>query len=142
MLSLIRQDPNFSRAGKRWTEEETKNLLDNINEYTDYNKLSEDFKRSVTALKIHVISNLVNVENVENNEYIEELSKKTNITKEYIEYYIQKFKKSKDSKKVQKEKDNDKDFKILWEFKIFLKQRVDFDEFLHNCFDEFVEKYT
>lgn len=144
---------NLSNVGKPWTEHEVKELIHEV-ATPDLtlpaiaNKHGRTTKGVVERLKLVAFTMTTNqAMNVE-----EVVFKLRFLSKDDVLEVVQKKKAGKAGNEERAGKllsstsssssAVDDKFKILWDFKLFMKERFDFDEETHNLFDEFVKTYT
>jgi hypothetical protein len=130
---------NISNVGKPWTENEVKELIQevgtpNLTLPAIAQKHGRTTKGVVERLKLVAFTMTTNqAMNVE-----EVVMKLRFLSKDDVLEVVQK----KKGKSLLSSSSVDQDkFKILWDFKLFMKERFDFDEETHNLFDEFVKTY-
>lgn len=135
--------PNATiRAGKRWTPSEEKELFDELKNGKTYEEISQTLGRSVGGIKIRAIDLALStlagdMTPREMSEFIkipyEDLVKRANLN------CLKPSAKTKESSEKLHNESSNRSFEILWKFKIFLKSKIQFDEDMHNYFDEFVK---
>lgn len=134
---------NISNVGKPWTEHEVKELIQEV-ATPDLtlpaiaHKHGRTTKGVVERLKLVAFTMTTNqAMNVE-----EVVMKLRFLSKDDVLEVVQKKKEKTKSLLSSSSVDPKEDkFKILWDFKLFMKERFDFDEETHNLFDDFVRTY-
>lgn len=74
----------------KWLKDEDDKLLSEILEHKTYDDIALEHKRTITAIKSRVITNIIYPKYKENNTNIDELSLEYNIENELITKYINK----------------------------------------------------
>ena len=87
-----------SRIGKKWTEEEDNALIKEINDNKNYEEIALKHKRTVLAIKLRVINNIISPKiNLNSDEInIEDISKEYNIDIDMLKLNLNKISNKKD----------------------------------------------
>ena len=140
------------RAGQKWTDDETHHLIKQINESgLDWKDIAENHGRSILSVQMKAVYEYLKDQNQPNEIFITELSDKIKVSNELIKEIVrkkqkrvEKQEKSLEKKEKEKEKEktkyDSKSFGILWDFKIYLLSKYDFDDDIHGIFDDFVKE--
>ena len=106
VIKELKNQPETSNAGSRWSDEENEQLLEELKNNKSYEDIAKDHKRTITAIKAHIICYVIfpiyNINEIESN--IDEISEKYNIEPEIISRYIKKTNKE-DKKDVKDNKE-------------------------------------
>ena len=89
-LKELQKNNVTSRCGMKWLKDEDDKLLSEILEHKTYDDIALEHRRTITAIKSRVISNIIYPKYKENNTNIDELSLEYNIENELITKYINK----------------------------------------------------
>lgn len=89
-LKELQKNDVTSRCGMKWLKDEDDKLLSEILEHKTYDDIALEHRRTITAIKSRVISNIIYPKYKENNTNIDELSLEYNIENELITKYINK----------------------------------------------------
>lgn len=89
-LKELQKNDVTSRCGMKWLKDEDDKLLSEILEHKTYDDIALEHRRTITAIKSRVISNIIYPKYKENNSNIDELSLEYNIENELITKYINK----------------------------------------------------
>ena len=87
-----------SRIGKKWTEKEDNQLIKEINDSKNYEEIALKHKRTVLAIKLRVINNIISPKiNLNSDEInIEDISKEYNIDIDMLKLNLNKISNKKD----------------------------------------------
>ena len=87
-----------SRIGKKWTQEEDNALIKEINDSKNYEEIALKHKRTVLAIKLRVINNIISPKiNLNSDEInIEDISKEYNIDIDMLKLNLNKISNKKD----------------------------------------------
>lgn len=138
------------RAGQKWTDDETQHLIKQINESgLHWKDIAENHGRSILSVQMKAIYEYLKDQdqNQSNEIFITELSDKIKVSIDLIkeivrkkQKHVEKQEKSLEKKEKEKTKYDSKSFGILWDFKIYLLSKYDFDDDIHSIFDDFVKE--
>lgn len=151
-----------TRVGKRWTQIEEQELMTGLKEGKSYEEISTSLSRSVGGIKIRAIDVALNTlsETMTTQEIsdlikipYEDVIKRVNLNS--IKSLSASSKPSTKQTKIkgidstpENSISEDESIKIhptfdmLWKFKIFLKTKIQFDNEMHDYFDEFVKNFS
>jgi hypothetical protein len=92
-LKELRNNEETSNAGNKWTIDEDKNLVQEINDNKTYEEIALEHKRTISSIKARVISHIIYPkykDDIEND--IEKISTEYKMDNEFIMKYINKLK--------------------------------------------------
>ena len=85
-LQKLREQPETARAGIKWAEEESQELMNRINEGMSLEDIAKIHQRTITAVKSRIMSNALNIMK-EKKMSFDEVSKLVNISVDDLENY-------------------------------------------------------
>ena len=93
IIKELKNNEETSNAGKKWTSDEDELLVEEIKEKIAYKEIALNHKRTISSIKIRVISHIIYPKyhlNIESN--IEKISVEYNLDNELIIKYINRLK--------------------------------------------------
>ena len=105
-LQKLREQPETARAGIKWTEEESQELMNRINEGISLEDIAKTHQRTIIGVKNRIMTNALNIMK-EKELSFDEVSKLVNISVDDLENYKQELEeKQKIKLKQQEDKTN------------------------------------
>lgn len=86
-LRKQRENPETSRAGLKWEQDEDDALLDKINEGTSYSDIAKQLQRTEGSIKTRLIIRALNLVEDDHSITLEDAAKKYKITIQDIQLY-------------------------------------------------------
>ena len=134
--------------GQKWTTDEIQHLLKQIEDSgLGWKDIAQNHNRSISSVQTKAIYEYLKDENYKDEST---LSKKLKVPIEMITEIVQKKQNratKQESRKEKKEnptpthaKYESKSLGILWDFKIYLLSKYEFDDSIHTVFDDFVKE--
>jgi hypothetical protein len=106
-IKILREHPETARAGLKWEEEESQELMNRIKDGMSLEDIANIHKRTVSGVKNRIMTNALNILK-EKKISLDEVSKLVNISVFDLENYKEKIDKKELDKKESDKKESDK----------------------------------
>ena len=106
-MKILREHPETARAGLKWEEEESQELMNRIKDGVSLEDIANTHKRTVSGVKNRIMTNALNILK-EKKISLDEVSKLVNISVFDLENYKEKIDKKESDKKESDKKESDK----------------------------------
>ena len=110
--SKLRENEETSRHGMKWFSEEDEKLIQEVLDKKTFEEIALEHKRTVSSIKLRIISNIIYPKYKNDNITIDDLSIEYNIDKELLEKNIKKIETPKEVKKSNEKNKNEDESKI------------------------------
>jgi hypothetical protein len=106
-MKILREYPETARAGLKWDEEESQELMNRIKDGMSLEDIANTHKRTVSGVKNRIMTNALNIMK-EKKISLDEVSKLVNISVFDLKNYKEKIDKKESDKKESDKKESDK----------------------------------
>lgn len=88
-IQKLRENPETANVGKKWSEDEINNLLNEIKKNTSMEEIAKIHKRTASSIKSKLFSIAISL--IQKNMNVDEVSKIVNLTPNEIDAYMKKY---------------------------------------------------
>jgi hypothetical protein len=107
-MKILREQPETARAGLKWDEEESQELMKHINDGMSLEDIAKTHQRTIIGVKNRIMANVLNIMKENTSMSFDEVSKLVNISVFDLQNYKEKIDKKESDKKESDKKESDK----------------------------------